>query len=167
MASAKAKGAAFGAAALAAVAAYEGGHMYIDQDGGGVVLNYVAKYDELQRQHVGVVVRGSCASSCTMGLGYSNVCLLPSAAMGFHPGYTPIFFGLFGYVLNPAATSVMMAHYPADVKAVLAKHGIDLYKDPGADRDGLRWFPRVTYIKATEFPAHLCAPGAQGVPQPT
>jgi hypothetical protein len=87
-------------AALVAGGIASGGyaaHTYIDQDGGGVVSSYVASYDRLQRENVNVIIRGVCASSCTVGLGYANVCLLPSAQMGFHPGYNPILFGLLGY----------------------------------------------------------------------
>ncbi len=127
------------------------GHTYIDQDGGGVVSSYVASYDRLQREHVNVIIRGVCAS----GLGYDNVCLLPSAQLGLHPGYNPILSGLFGYTLNPYATKLMWDHYPADVRAVVSKH-MNFRKGTGVARDGLRWYPAVTYISAEEFPEHLC-----------
>lgn len=127
------------------------GVTYIDADGGGNVLGYVQHYESLQRQGIPVVIRGVCNSSCTMALGYSNVCLMPDAELGFHPAYTPILFGWFSYVLNPAANEVMLSHYPADAKAVINKHG-DLSKDPGGWR-----YPRLFYVKATEFPSHyLC-----------
>ena len=147
---------AVGLAAASLVAGVVGKSVFIDSDGGGSVLAYVAKYNELQREGMPVIIRGACYSSCTMALGYSNACLEPQAVLGFHPGYTPIMFGLFGYVLNPQATAVMWSHYPADARTVISRH-VDLSKDPGAARDGLRWYPKIAQIKATEFPEHyLC-----------
>ena len=138
-----------GVAALAAVAG-AAGVSYIDADRGGVVVAYVARYDALARAHEKVVIRGDCASSCTIGLGYPNVCLEPQASLRFHPAYTPILFGLLRYVINQDANALMLSHYPPDARAVIDRHG-DMTRDPGG------WFyPRLFTIAATEFPQHLC-----------
>jgi hypothetical protein len=138
-----------GIAALAAVAGATT-VTYIDANRGGNVLSFVAYYDQAAARGEQIIIRGDCASSCTMGLGYKNVCLLPSASLRFHPAYTPILFGLFSYVLNPSANHVMLSHYPPDARAVIDRHG-DLTKDPGG-----WWWPNLFTIKATEFPQHLC-----------
>lgn len=128
------------------------GTIYVDSDGGGNVVRYIAHYDEMARRNEKIIIRGFCGSSCTIGLGYNNVCLGPNAVLGFHPAYTPILFGLFHYVINQAANKVMLAHYPPDARTVIDKH-VDLTRDTGG------WFyPRVTYIKGAEFPTHYqCA----------
>jgi len=125
--------------------------VYIDSDGGGVVAQYVAKYAQWEQAGYKVIIRGGCDSACTVALGFKNVCLMPKAVLGFHPGYDPIFFGLFGYVLDPYATALMTTHYPPDAMAVISKH-IDMNKDPGPARDGWRLYPKLSFIKATEFP---------------
>jgi len=127
-------------------------YVYIDADGGGVVASYVVRYDQLHRDGVKVAIRGECDSACTVALGYDNVCLMPDATLGFHPGYIPIFFGIFGYVLDPTASALMVKHYPVDAMEVIKAHGVDMFRDPGAARDGIRWYPKLVRIKGSTFP---------------
>jgi hypothetical protein len=153
MSKAKNAAAATGIAALVAAGAVAlKDYVYIDRDGGGVVASYVVHYDQLQRDGVKVAIRGECDSACTVALGYNNVCLMPDSVLGFHPGYIPIFFGIFGYVLDPTASALMVKHYPPDAFDVIKAHGVDMFKDPGAARDGIRWYPKLVRIKGSEFP---------------
>jgi hypothetical protein len=139
----KVASAAVGIAALAAVATTS----VIYNDGGGSVYEYVKKYDDLYANNVRVRVEGACYSSCTMALGYPNVCLDPNAVLGFHPAYISYFFGLFHYSIHPQATEEMRRHYPPDALAIINKH--DGLKDNGG------WLrPEIRLIKASEFPAH-------------
>ncbi len=139
------KSVAIGAAvgALAAGAAT----VYINGDGGGSVAAYAAKYDGLYRQNIPVKISGACYSSCTMGLGYSNVCFTRDAVLGFHPGYYPPY--LFGLLGSPAATQMMLQHYPKDALALISQRG-------GLNNNGGFWYPSITLIRATEFPSHVC-----------
>ncbi len=125
--------------------------VYIQNNRGGVVTEFVRQYDALAAQGRHVVVEGDCASSCTIALGYPNMCFDRNASLRFHPAYTPILFGLFGYVINQDANHLMLDHYPADARVVIDRHG-DLTRNPGG------WFyPRLFTIPASEFPRHyLC-----------
>ena len=137
---------AIAAAGIAAVLA-SGAVYVVDLDGGGGVYDYVRKYDDLHARGVKVVIRGACYSSCTMALGYSNVCLMPDAVLGFHPAYVPYLFGLFGYQIHAEATAEMRRHYPYDAFTVIDRHG-------GLNDNGGWFWPEVRFIRATEFPEH-------------
>lgn len=121
--------------------------VFIDGDGGGNILAYTQKYDQLYRDSTRVVVRGNCYSSCTVVLGYPNTCLEPQAVLGFHPGYVPYLWlgGLAHYYISVDGTALMRRYYPADALEV-----IDRYK--GLDNKGGWLRPAITLIKATEFP---------------
>jgi hypothetical protein len=139
-------------AAVGAVAVKDA--VYVDSDGGGVVTSYVSYYDQMQANNTPIIIRGGCNSSCTMALGYKNVCLMPNAVLGFHPAYTPILFGLFSYLINYPANAVMLSHYPPDARKVIDAHG-DLTRNPGG------WFyPKLFYVKGNEFPPHYLCKGA-------
>jgi hypothetical protein len=126
-----------------------GGVVYLINAAGGSVAGYVATYDQMQQQGRKVVVRGDCASSCTMMLGYSNMCLDKNATLRFHPAYNSL--GAF-WVLNPWSNQQMISHYPADAWKVIEQHG-DLANPPSW---GWGSYPPLFTIKATEFPQHLC-----------
>lgn len=120
---------------------------YITNDGGGSVYDYVRKYDQLYQSKTPVVISGACYSSCTMGLGYPNVCLAPGTTLGFHPAYVPYFFGLFHYSIDPRATEEMRRHYPPDALAIVNRQG------GLVDKGG--WLrPEITLIKGSDFPAN-------------
>ncbi len=144
------KKAATAAAGVALFTAALGTMSYIDNDGGGSVYAYVEKYEALKKNQVKATIRGNCYSSCTMGLGYQNVCLDKGSTLGFHPAYIPYMFGLFSYRVHQEATAEMIKHYPPDALAVINKH--EGMKDKGG------WFrPEITLIKATEFPKkYIC-----------
>jgi hypothetical protein len=130
----------------------------IKNDEGGNVVAYVNKYDAYSKGGMPIIIEGYCDSSCTMGLGYKNVCFAPGSVLEFHPAYVPILFGLLHYVLDPAATKLMLEHYPPDALEVLRAHGVDLNEDPGGWR-----YPKLTAIPIAAFPAHyLCAKKAGG-----
>ena len=150
--------------ALAGVVALAVGAVNITNDGGGDIQTYVNKYAALKAQGQSVVISGECASACTIGLGYSNVCFMPGTVLGFHPGYDKILFGWLGYHINAAGTRTMWFSYPADAQAVILQHD-DLWQDPGVwenPRDpgavwggwGFGWYPKPTFITISAFPAH-------------
>ena len=135
-------------------------HYYVDADGGGSVLAYVQKYDALQKAGEKVVIRGNCFSSCTMALGYSNVCIAPDAILGFHPAYVPFLFGYAHYVIDPPDTRLMVAHFPAKVRPLLIKHGAKFVEDVEKNRyitDPGGWMrPKLVYVKGSEFEGYAC-----------
>jgi len=139
--------AAIGATAGLAIGA--AGTVYLVNASGGSVEQYAQTFDRLHNEDKKVVIKGDCASSCTMMLGYSNMCLDEGASLRFHPGYNS--FGVF-WVVNPAANQLMLAHYPPEARRVIDAHG-------NLTNQVWGWgaYPPLFTIKATEFPSHLCA----------
>ena len=96
----------------------------IDENLGGSVAAFARRIADYRRHDVRVIVRGDCASSCTMVLGLKRVCAEPGADFRFHQAFVP-------NALDPADTShrsepgvvEMMRHYPPRVRAWIDAHG--------------------------------------------
>ena len=59
----------------------------INNDRGGFVFVYQARWEKLALQGVNVRVSGPCLSACTILLGYiprRDICVTPNASFGFH-----------------------------------------------------------------------------------
>ncbi len=87
--------------------------LVLADDMGGLLRNYLAKLDEVERTGRQVEIRGKCYSSCTIFLSASHVCVSPEARLGFHgPRYrgkhiTPDRFDYW--------SRVMAEHYPPSI----------------------------------------------------
>jgi hypothetical protein len=86
----------------------------VNNDRGGFVFLYQAKWEKLAQQGVNVRVSGSCLSACTILLGYiprRDICVTPGATFGFH--LATIQF----------ATDQLWKAYPKDIRDWINKQG--------------------------------------------
>ena len=91
----------------------------IEDDPGGLLFQYVAKYVGWQNNGDTVRIEGDCYSACTLLLGLippTRICATRNAQFGFHSASE-------GSEYSEDATRVMWALYNDKVRAVLAKHG--------------------------------------------
>lgn len=93
----------------------------IDEDGGGIVLEYIARYWQWRAAGDKVRIEGFCASACTVLLGViepSNMCATRNAEFGFHSAtYGP------GGSYAEDGTQTMWMFYRGRTARVLAKNG--------------------------------------------
>lgn len=95
----------------------------IVSDRGGNVGSFAAYYADLHRRGEKVEITGYCASACTMGLYYDNVCVGPKAILGFHSAYTYTFLWFGWKHHNQPATDLMWAHYSKPVQQWITARG--------------------------------------------
>jgi len=111
------------AALTAAVAAPQ--PLVIGNNPGGLVAQFAAQEQQLEAQGRGVVVRGRCASACTVVLHNPNVCVAPGGSFMFHKAFlgikTP--HGLLRGPDDEQTTAFLMSWYPSGVRAWIAAHG--------------------------------------------
>lgn len=95
--------------------------LVIDFDGGGYLSQYEARARELALQGRKVVIRGVCASACTMMIGrvHDKVCVKPRAELWFHQSGHE-------YVTenrSESGTRRMMDAYPVPLKLWIERRG--------------------------------------------
>jgi hypothetical protein len=98
--------------------------MRITGDPGGLVTNYVERFDAARASGEPVIIDGACLSACTLAIGIlarGQVCATPNAVLGFHAAWRPTANG--GRVTSPAATQAMYEVYPANVRKWIARRG--------------------------------------------
>lgn len=66
------------------VRADSGDIMVVHSDRGGLIGKRSREINELRRKGQRAELRGTCLSACTMYLSLPNVCVSPSAVLGFH-----------------------------------------------------------------------------------
>lgn len=96
----------------------------ISGDIGGMMENYVARFQQVRQSGEPVVIDGECYSACTMLLGLvprKQVCATPNAILGFHAAWQ--FDKSGSRVASASRTRDLMKTYPASVRAWLARHG--------------------------------------------
>jgi len=96
----------------------------IGNDPGGLIADYLDRYEGLRASGQAVVIDGLCASACTMVLGavpHDRICVTPNAALGFHAAYN--FVGRGRTMTNPEATELLYAQYPAQVRRWIDNRG--------------------------------------------
>ena len=78
---------------------------------GGPVLAYAAEVDHLNQIHQPVSIDGLCASSCTMYLGVTGMCITHDAFFKFHAASLP-------HSEHPDASGslIMLSHYPKAIR---------------------------------------------------
>jgi hypothetical protein len=98
--------------------------MRITGDPGGLVIDYVARFEAARASGEPVIIDGACLSACTLAIGIlprGQVCATPNAVLGFHAAWQPTANG--GRVTSPAATQAMFEVYPANVRKWIARRG--------------------------------------------
>jgi hypothetical protein len=86
----------------------------INNDRGGFVFVYQAKWEKLALQHVNVRISGPCLSACTILLGYiprRDICVTPNASFGFH------------LATMQFATDQLWKAYPDDIRGWITQNG--------------------------------------------
>ncbi len=107
------------AIALAGLGAY-GAEVVHGNDEGGLLGEYVEKYQAMAARGNRLVVDGPCYSACTLALGIVDVCATPRASFGFHMAQS---MTLFGYFPSYYWSRYMMAHYPPEIRAWIVSKG--------------------------------------------
>ena len=101
-----------------------GATMRIISDPGGLVIDYVVRFEAARVSGEPIIIDGACLSACTLAIGLlprRQVCATPKAVLGFHAAWRPTPNG--GQVTSPLATEVMYEAYPANVRKWIARHG--------------------------------------------
>jgi hypothetical protein len=96
----------------------------IADDRGGLITDYLDRYDGLRASGQAVVIDGLCASACTIVLGavpHDRICVTANAALGFHAAYN--FVGRGRTVTNLEATRLLYSQYPPEVRRWITSRG--------------------------------------------
>jgi hypothetical protein len=96
----------------------------IGNDRGGLIADYLEKYEGLRASGQTVMIDGLCASACTIVLGavpHDRICVTPNAALGFHAAFD--FVGRGRTVTNAEATELLYAQYPSQVQRWISSRG--------------------------------------------
>lgn len=112
-----------GALALACLSSDARATVTIGDDPGGVLGDFIGKYEALARTGQRVEIAGRCMSACTLILGIvprDRICVRQNATMEFHSAaYRP------GGDYAEGGTELMRRFYAKDVRRILARHGWD------------------------------------------
>ena len=95
----------------------------IQDDDGGQIGQYLAKYKALRVSGERVVIDGTCASACTMLLGTiprNRICVTPRATLAFHAAWNPT---PEGTKVSDAGNRYLWSNYPTDVRKWISRHG--------------------------------------------
>lgn len=90
-------------------------------DPGGVIWDFIDKYQDLAASGDDVRIEGTCASACTTIIGIvprDRICVGPHAVLSFH---SAAFRGSY----SAAGTRVLRSFYADDVRRILRRHGWD------------------------------------------
>jgi hypothetical protein len=113
----------------------------IQDDRGGRIGEYFARYQALRVSGEQVVIDGTCASACTMLLGVvprNRICVTPRAALAFHSAWDAV---SGGNAASSAGNQILWANYPSSVRRWINRNG------------GLR--SRIIYLRGPELYAIL------------
>ena len=93
-------------------------------DVGGQIGAYIQRHAAMRQSGERVVIDGPCLSACTMVLGVipqDRICVTSRALLGFHAAFDVDPSGR--RVMNPQGSSLMMDHYPQEVRNWIARRG--------------------------------------------
>jgi hypothetical protein len=96
----------------------------ITGDSGGLVIDYVERFEAARASGEPVIIDGPCLSACTLAIGIlprGQVCATPNAVLGFHAAWRLTENGR--KVTSPLATQAMYEVYPANVREWIARRG--------------------------------------------
>jgi hypothetical protein len=94
----------------------------IEEDGGGQIGAYVAKYRALRAAGDRIEIDGTCASACTMLLGLiprNHICVTPRASFVFHSAWD----AAGDRAVAAAGNRILWASYPENVHQWIKRHG--------------------------------------------
>ena len=100
--------------------------LVVGNNPGGAVVQFYQQEMQLEARGEPIVVRGRCASACTVVLHNPRVCVAPGGSFMFHSAFIPVDpengdFRRAGEA--PEATSLMWGMYPPGVRAFIQAHG--------------------------------------------
>jgi hypothetical protein len=98
--------------------------MRITGDPGGLVVDYVERFEAARVSGEPVIIDGPCLSACTLAIGIlprGQLCATPNAVLGFHAAWRLTENG--GRVTSPDVTRAMYEVYPANVREWIARRG--------------------------------------------
>src|SRR5712671_879337 len=81
---------------------------------GGLLSTYQTQWSTLAARGVKVRIVGLCVSACTILVGYiprANICVSPSASLGFH------------WATTAFHTQELWSAYPPDIRQWISQHG--------------------------------------------
>jgi hypothetical protein len=114
----------------------------IQYDPGGIIVDYISKYNEWRQEGATVRLTGECDSACTILFAFipvDHICAVKGALFGFHSAADVDDRG--DAVYAKAMTEVMWGWYPPEVIAALRPYGM---AKP-------RFHPHIQYITATKI----------------
>jgi hypothetical protein len=94
----------------------------INDDNGGQIGPYLAKYRALTAAGERVEIDGSCASACTLVLGIvprNHICVTSRASLQFHSAWD----AEGDRRVAADGSRILWSNYPADVRAWITRHG--------------------------------------------
>lgn len=118
----------------------------ITNDGGGIIGQYIEKYNLIRNTGVNVKIDDLCISACTLVLSLvpeDRICASEHALFGFHHAYM-LDRATMRKQIEPTTTKMVLAMYPKKIQEKLIEYGWNTL-----DPDDM------IYIKATEL-VKLC-----------
>ncbi len=100
--------------------------MTITENGGGLMVVFDTKANEMASTGEYVQFAGPCASGCTFFLRLSKICITPEARFGFHAAFNfvPTWRDhQYAQITNQGATRMMFAQYPDWVQDWIRDNG--------------------------------------------
>ena len=98
--------------------------VWIEDDLGGRLGDYIVRFSDVSRSGEQVVIDGRCYSSCTTVIGLvptEKICVTARAILGFHAALAPDHSG--SLVVDPNATRLIYNLYPKPVRDWLNMNG--------------------------------------------
>lgn len=134
--------------------------LVINNDPGGVIVDFVKKYSDIRDRGEKVVVDGECDSSCTLFLGIlpkQSYCATPNALLGFHTASTreTLPDGTVKYEHAEEFSVLVWNLYPGKVRRLLKRIGWN-GDDPKVAH------PEIVYVggkRLAQIGVRACGPG--------
>ncbi|MGC0389332.1 hypothetical protein [Bradyrhizobium sp. USDA 241] len=125
--------------------------VFVANDPGGKIVDYIQKYSALRDTGEKVVVAGECVSACTYFLGLlpkSQFCTTPEAMLGFHSASVKTVYddGRVEYTHAVEMSALIWRLYPKNVQRILKRLGWN------GDRAEIP-HPAVVWVKGTTLRA--------------
>jgi hypothetical protein len=98
----------------------------VARDRGGLIDEFLHKYEVIRASGEQVIVAGECSSACTMMLGIvpeSKICAKPGGVFGFHSGMVMLPGQPWSAHYSLYWTQVMWRSYPERVRNLLRSRG--------------------------------------------
>ncbi|RWO57037.1 hypothetical protein [Mesorhizobium sp.] len=93
----------------------------VENNGGGIVEDFIALRNQWERDGTQVVIAGSCASACTLFTALPHVCVEPGAKLSFHAPFVSINENVRAY--DNEYTAWFTKQYPKAIQKWIANRG--------------------------------------------